>query len=88
MNMKHWWNDRERGKQKNKEKNLSLCYYVHEVTQKTGPKSNPKLRGDRLTTNLLSQGTAHVKTRIQSTTEIVCIPKTSRATLTRKITLV
>jgi hypothetical protein len=48
------WNDIDRGKPKNSEKNLSQCHFVH---HKSNMGTNPGLRGERPATNDLSHGT-------------------------------
>jgi hypothetical protein len=50
-----WWNDTDKGQQKNTEKNLSKCHFFHQTFH---PNANPDLRGERPGTNRLSHGTA------------------------------
>jgi hypothetical protein len=48
-----WWNDIDKGKQKDSEKNLSQHHFAQ-----VGRDSNTGLRGERPVTNHLSHGTA------------------------------
>jgi hypothetical protein len=54
INMKPRWNDIERGKPKNSEKNLSQCHCSTQIPRVL----NSDLQGERPATNRLSYGTA------------------------------
>jgi hypothetical protein len=54
-----WWNDIDRGKLKDSERNLSQCHFVHYKSHWTDPGVNPGCHGERPATNCLSHGTAH-----------------------------
>jgi hypothetical protein len=56
------WNDIDRGKPKNSEKNLSQCHFVHQNPTWIDPGANPGLPGERPATNHLSHGTALLST--------------------------
>jgi hypothetical protein len=49
-----WWNDIDRGKPKNSEKNLYQCHFVYHKSHWI----DPGRRGERPATNCLSHGTA------------------------------
>jgi hypothetical protein len=52
------WNDIDRGKQKNSEKNLSQCHFVYNISIQSDPGANPSQCGERPATNRLSHSTA------------------------------
>jgi hypothetical protein len=55
--MGQWWNDTDRGKPKNLEKNLSQCATLFTTNPTwTGPGANPDLHGEKPVTNRLSHG--------------------------------
>jgi hypothetical protein len=75
------WNDIDRRKPKNSEKNLSQCQFVHHKSHMDWPGSEPGLRVERPLTNRLSHGTAyntylrHVgtfKLRLSDSSLLVC----------------
>jgi hypothetical protein len=53
------WNDIDRGKPKNSEKNLSQCHFVHHKSHIDSPCAIPGLQKERPAANRLSHGTAH-----------------------------
>jgi hypothetical protein len=52
------WNDTDRGKPKDSEKNLSQCHFVHHIFHWIDPGANPGRRGERPATSRLSHNTA------------------------------
>jgi hypothetical protein len=52
------WNDIDRGKPKNSEKNPSQCHFVHHKSHWIDLGMNPGHHGERPVTNLLSHGMA------------------------------
>jgi hypothetical protein len=53
------WNDNDRGKPKNSEKNLSQFHFVHQKSHWIDLGANPGRRGESPATNRLSHGTAN-----------------------------
>jgi len=45
MNMEHWWNDTDWGKEKYSEKNWSQRHLVHRKSHMSGPGKKAGLRG-------------------------------------------
>jgi hypothetical protein len=54
VNMDQRWNDIDRGKSKDSEKNLSDCHFVHQKSHMKWPRCEPGLRGEKPATNHLS----------------------------------
>jgi hypothetical protein len=63
VNMKQRWNDMDRGKPKNSEKNLSECHFVHYKSNMVCPEREPGPRGENPATIRLSYGTANNELR-------------------------
>jgi hypothetical protein len=57
-----WWNDTDRGKPKNLEKNLSQCHFVHHKSHWIDLEANPGRHSERPATNRLSYGMALLET--------------------------
>jgi hypothetical protein len=55
------WNDIERGKLKDSEKNLSQCHFVHHKSHWIDLGVNPGRHGERSVTNRLSHGMAQLR---------------------------
>jgi hypothetical protein len=53
VNMEHWWNETDRGKQKYWEGDLFHCLWVHHKSHRTVLGSNPVLSFSITKTNLL-----------------------------------
>jgi hypothetical protein len=62
VNMEQRWNDTDRGKLKDSEKNLSQCHFVHHKSHVDYSGSERCLRGEKPVTNHLSYDTACLPT--------------------------